>query len=55
MTKDEFTTELKLLVTQARDENIPIEGGHNVRSPHPDDTDYTIEISEIANRSRVSN
>jgi hypothetical protein len=49
-TLDEFDAELEHLVAKARDENIPIEGAHNVRSPHPDDADYTIEISEIVNR-----
>jgi hypothetical protein len=51
MTRDEFTTELEHLVTEARDESVPIEGAHNVRSPHPDAPDYTIEISEIAKRT----
>ena len=51
MTADEFDTELEQLVAQARDESLPIEGGYNARSPHPDEPDYTIEISEIVNRS----
>lgn len=46
----EFDAELDHLVAKARDENIPIEGAHNVRSPYPDDADYTIEISEIVNQ-----
>jgi hypothetical protein len=52
-TLDEFDAELEQLVATARDENIPIEGAHNVRSPRPDDADYTIEISEIVNRIRT--
>ena len=52
-TADEFDAELEQLVAKARDENIPIEGAHNFRSPHPDDADYTIEISEIINRIRA--
>jgi hypothetical protein len=52
-TLDEFDAELEQLVAKARAENIPIEGAYNARSPHPDDADYTIEISEIINRTRV--
>ncbi|HET7324429.1 MAG TPA: hypothetical protein VFJ06_08865 [Halococcus sp.] len=51
MTRDEFATELEHLVAEARDESVPLEGAHNVRSPHPDDPDYTIEISAIVKRT----
>lgn len=50
MTRDEFAAELDHLVAEARDENVPIEGGYIVRSPRPDDPDFTVEISEIVNR-----
>lgn len=53
MTIDEFDAELEYLVAKARDDDVPIEGAHNVRSPHPNDTDYTIEIFEIVNRNRM--
>jgi hypothetical protein len=52
-TADEFDAELDHLVAQAREASVPIEGAHNVRSPHPEDADYTVEISEIATRNRV--
>lgn len=48
MTVDEFDTELGRLVSKARDQNVPVEGAYNVRSPDPDMRDYTIEITEIA-------
>lgn len=51
MTKDEFDAELEHLVAEARDENVPIEGAHNVRSPRRDTSDYTVEISEIVKRA----
>lgn len=51
MTRDEFATELEHLVAEARDESVPIEGAHNVRSPRRDAPDYTVEISEIAKRT----
>lgn len=49
MTADEFDAKLEQLVAQARDESFAIEGAYNVRSPNPDEPDYTIEISEIVN------
>lgn len=52
-TRTEFDAELEQLVATAREKNIPIEGAHNVRSPHPDNADYTIEISEIIDRTRA--
>lgn len=52
-TEDEFATRLEHLVAEARDENVPIEGAHNARSPHSDDADYTVEISEITARNRT--
>lgn len=51
MTRDEFAAELDNLVAEAREGNVSIEGGYNIRSPHPDDPDYTVEISEIINRA----
>ena len=51
MTEDEFDAELERLVAEARDESVPIEGAHNVRSPQRDTPDYTIEISEIVKRA----
>ena len=51
MTAEEFDAALEQLVAQARDQSLPIEGGYNVRSPNPDEPDYTIEISEIVNRT----
>ena len=54
MTEAEFTAGLERLVAAARDANAPIEGAHNVRSPRSDVPDYTIEISEIANRNALS-
>lgn len=53
-TRDEFAAKLERLVAEARDNDIPIEGAYNVRSPHPDDSDYTIEISEITKRKPAS-
>lgn len=54
MTMDEFDGGLERLVAAARDANVPIEGAHNVRSPRSDVPDYTIEISEIADRNPLS-
>lgn len=51
MIEDEFDAELDRLVAEARDEGVPIEGAQNVRSPRPDDPDYTIEITEITKRT----
>lgn len=49
-TVEEFDAELGRLVSEARDQNVPIEGAYNVRSPDPDTRDFTIEITEIAKR-----
>lgn len=51
-TTGEFAAELEHIVAEAREENLPIEGAHNVRSPYPGDTAYTVEISAIADRNR---
>lgn len=46
--RDEFETQLKQLITAANDDEIPIEGAYDVRSPKPDERDYQVEITEVA-------
>ncbi|WP_154018966.1 hypothetical protein [Halococcus agarilyticus] len=53
MTEAEFVAGLDRLVAEARDANVSIEGAYNVRSPRPADPDYTVEVSEIADRHRL--
>ncbi len=48
--RDQFETELGEIVARARDDDVQLDGAYNVRSPHRDVPDYTIEISEIAKR-----
>ena len=49
--RDDFEAHLQQAVATARDNDVPIEGAYDIRSPHPEDRDYQIEISEIAPRA----
>ena len=46
MDRERFTAELQRLVDRAHDDGVALVGGYNVRSPHPDVPDYTVEITE---------
>ena len=48
---EEFTTQLNQLIDRARNSDIQLIGAWNARSPHPDEPDYTIEITEQTKRS----
>lgn len=53
--RSSFETELTRLIDQSRRDNIPLHGVYDVRSPHPDEPDYTIEISELTKRVPTRN
>ena len=47
----EFATALKQLIERARDSDIQLVGAWDARSPHPDESDYTIEITRQTKRT----
>ena len=50
MDRDEFEARLAELVTEANDDGVQLVGAYDVRSPHSDVQDYTVEISEVRKR-----
>ena len=44
-------TEFADLIKRAREADLTVEGAYDVRSPWPEETDYTVEISPIAKRT----
>lgn len=42
-----FETELGELVAQARREGTDVRGAYDMRTPNPDEPDYTVEITEV--------
>ena len=46
-----FETELAELVAHARKSGVDLDGAYDVRTPHPDQSDYTVEISRMAPRT----
>lgn len=50
MNREEFVTELDRLVA-AHESGVQLVGGYDVRSPHRDTPDYTVEITKIRKKS----
>lgn len=52
--RETFRIELAELVDHACETGVDIEGAYDVRSPRPDDIDYTVEISRVVDRVSFS-
>lgn len=46
-----FEIELTQLIESARNDETQIRGVYDVRTPRPDEPDYTVEITEVAKQS----
>jgi hypothetical protein len=46
MNRETFAAELQRLVARAEEDGVELGGGYNVRSPHPEVPDFTVEITE---------
>jgi hypothetical protein len=46
-----FETELGEIVTQARREGTDVRGTYDMRTPNPDEPNYTVEITEVTGAS----
>lgn len=53
--RDDFEDHLQHLVAIARDNDVPIKGVYDIRSPHPKDRDYQLEITEVASKTQLAN
>ena len=49
--RDAFEAELAELAARARKSGVGLDGAYDVRTPHPDQSDYTVEISRMAPRT----
>ncbi len=45
-----FETDLIDLVDEARSDGVSVAGAYDVRTPRPDEPDYTVEITEVSKR-----
>ena len=53
MNSDEFETDLRQIVAEARESGISLVGSYDVCTQEADSRDYQIEITEVASRTPI--